>query len=79
MYFVDSAFKNAEQVNEKSSSKSHHPETTIIHFWRAFLHISVYSSGSQLEGSLSPREHLAISGDIFGCHNRKGVLLAFSG
>ena len=34
---------------------------------------------SFLRGGIAPRVHLAMSGDIFGCHNSGKVLLASSG
>lgn len=45
-----------------------------------------YNNGSQggvgeerRGGMLPPKEHSALSGDISGCHNLRGLLLASSG
>lgn len=32
----------------------------------------MYINGPQSEAMLPPREHLAMSGGIFGCHNKRG-------
>ena len=39
------------------------------------MQLFVYGSGSQLGMILSPREYLAVSGEIFGCPNSGQLLL----
>lgn len=56
--------------------KTDYNQQRLSHTISKYFTYIIIISGSQLGMILPPRRHLAKSGDIFSCHNWRGLLLA---